>query len=517
MTFTPSRSGVSPAPTSEPDAEQLPFAPFDKPLREILRRRYIRNVAAWLMGQSDNSVLAQAGNSVWEAALTVAFLSEANAIFEDVDEEIELRGRIRYKIPVVARWLLSKKIDEGSDETSWEHVTWDTCVTIRALIIALKETPAGFSETERHDIIEVVRRGVRWLCRRFSEWEARVKYPFGPADVAQIVIVLLHLARDYPELYLEARTQYSMAGGSDDVIVEIVQYLLHKKTEKTLTIATSVGAEDVISYWWDDHFSTAEVVEALALFHQYCESMDSESSQRQVLHTVKEALVRACSFFEHDQVDGMWGSHVDTIKVIYAYVIIRRVIPQRMAGVDEPLITPEIHTTFKAVRWMCDEKQVFSDGSFLHTMFLTIFYAMALVEVYRSWDPCGDPIAKIYDDVVWFSPVRTTPERSKRLAAELENNDLKDRLDRERTIVRKLSKRLESEHNVRQRIVWTAITTIASMLLLVGVGATLGVAKVRYDVTDVQDYLTYLGVFLTVFLALITVIWKYDNGTDEKP
>ena len=108
--------------------------------------------------------------------------------------------------------------------------------------------------------------------------------------------------------------------------------------------------------------------------------------------------------------------------------MIRKIIPQKDSGINDPLIVPEIHTIFKAFRWMCDEKQIFSDGSFLHTMFLTIFYSLALVEVYRYWQSRDNTIEKIYDDVLWFSPVRTTPERSKRLSTELENINLRENM-----------------------------------------------------------------------------------------
>ena len=130
--------------------------------------------------------------------------------------------------------------------------------------------------------------------------------------------------------------------------------------------------------------------------------------------------------------DGTWGSHIDTIKVIQAYVLIRRRFPRKRQPnqKDDWLFVPEIHTTFKALRWVCDDKQIFSDGSFLHTMFLTIFYALALIEVYESWEPAECRVDQLYDDVVWASPVRTTPERSKRLKLALKNRELQEELER---------------------------------------------------------------------------------------
>ena len=57
------------------------------------------------------------------------------------------------------------------------------------------------------------------------------------------------------------------------------------------------------------------------------------------------------------------------------------------------------------------------------------FYFHALLEVYNSWKPARETIEKIYDDVVWSSPMRTTPERSKRLDLTLENRELNHKIE----------------------------------------------------------------------------------------
>src|SRR5436309_6463632 len=114
---------------------ELPFTPYSDTLRKVLRQQYIRKVATWLLGKDENSVLAQAGNSVWEAALTIIFLAEASDILAEAQEDSDLREQIRYKSAAVARWLLTKKISPigTSDHAYWERVTWDTSVVIRGL------------------------------------------------------------------------------------------------------------------------------------------------------------------------------------------------------------------------------------------------------------------------------------------------------------------------------------------------------------------------------------------------
>jgi len=295
-----------------------------------------------------------------------------------------------------------------------------------------------------------------------------------------------------------------------DVQGDIIQYLLHKKTEQTLTVDFS--NEEVLAYWWDDYFSTAEVVSALALFHHYCSGSEDAAAQYAPLtRAVKETLVRACTYFEQGQVEGMWGSHIDTIRVTHAYVLIRRMIPQRLHGLNEPLIVPEIHTTFKALRWMCDPKQIFSDGSFLHTMFLTIFYASALIEVYRSWEPCRDSIDKIYDDVVWFSPVRTTPERSKRLAAELVNTELEERLASAKAESERLSRSLVTLRRIRGKIVATGLLFIIGLTLFLIVGNTAKLFTTSFRMLRASDFWQYTALGFVLLSAALTLIWKWDT------
>lgn len=500
-------------------APELPFFPFDVALRDILRQKYLRNVAEWLMGRDENSVLAMAGNSAWEAALTVRFLADFSDILAEAGEDSELREEIRKRIVTVARWLLERRTELPGDLVSWENVTWDTCVAVRALMIVLQRHPEEFSLADQATIEGALTCSSKWLAIRFSQWEKEVKYPFGPADVAQIVIALLHLAEDFPALYAKISTE---SGGilSPRLESEIIQYLLHCKTEKTLTIETPDGSKDLITYWWADFFSTAEVVEAMALFYaRFTADEALKAEWAPLLHAVHVALIRACAHFEQGQDDGMWGSHIETIKVIYAYVLIRRQIPQRAPGVDAPLIVPEIHTTFKALRWMCDEKQIFPDGSFLHTMFLTIFYALALVEVYRSWDPVWDTVADIYDDVVWFSPIRTTPERSQRLAAQLDNAELRSTLEDGRTELASAHRAACLARRTHRRSLSTAVVLLVGLFVTLLIGSLTGVGRIGFRVASLSDYLEFLAIAGSMIFGAIALIWKWDeivgHGNDE--
>jgi hypothetical protein len=497
----------------------LPFSPYSDTLRDVLLNKYIKRVAKWLLGKDSSEILAQHTDSAWETALSTIFLIEVSNIKELKDQD-NLQKEIQFKCIAATRWLLDKKITD-SDFTFWDGVTWDTSVVIRSLVTCLKKYSNKFTKDEQEEIENVISSGLSWLCYKFNRWEAEVKYPFGPADIAQIVNTLICVAKEYPHFFKKALTKDSRTITLIDQIFDIIEYLLNCKTEQTLRVKISIDLDEtIVTYWWDDYFSTSEVVESLARFYGfYTEEVENQQlddsikkKHGKLAASIKKVLIGACAYFEQKQVDGMWGSHIDTLKVIHAYVLIRRMFPQKSQPYDEEFIVPEIHTTFKALRWICDEKQIFSNGSFLHTMFLTIFYAQAILEIHRSWEPAEYRIDRLYDDVVWFSPVRTTPERSKRLAQELRNSDLSDSLSEQK----RRYKHLQSKFiNTTIFLIKINVTIVSFFLLIVPFFIFLGnyfnLLKISPTILDIGNLFQFSSVFFTIALAIIAVIWNYDR------
>lgn len=495
--------------------QETPFHPFDKSLAEILRRRYIREVSIWLLGKEEMSILAQASGSSWESAMTLLTLCEVADVYEKANEEPEIIKQIRNKSVWVAKWLLTKQNEvEGDKFTNWEGVTWDTAVIIHSLLTVLLKYKNEFSREDRENILDAARKGSMWLYYRFNQWETEIKYPFGPADVARIINTFIYLNEFFPDLFVKIQEEYKVKinpSDNGDWLTPIVSYLLHRKTRETLTVNIGESTEDVVTYWWDDYFSTAEVIDSLGKYINYCNSIpDLKNNKKETIKIIKEVLVRACAYFEHSQIDGMWGSHVDTVKILYSYVAIRKLIPQQNHLIGDDFFIPEIHTTFKALRWMCDEKQIFSDGSFLHTMFITTFYAAALVEVYKSWVPARDNIVKIYDDVVWSSPVRSTPERIKRLGLAIKNEELEHSIEcANQEITTTINNLVHCQHKHKKTLL-TFLSLFVSLLLCVFFGSRLDVFSIDIKTTikDVSDVIAYLGVFLTLMVAVIAGVWK---------
>lgn len=482
-----------------------PFRPATATMQEILRKQFIPRVVRWLLGRHSSSILAQESGSAWETALSLQVFVDALTVLRDTsphDEDLETQ--IGLKSMQAARWLLSVKYavqsPDGEALVNWENVTWDTSVVIRGLLTVLKESAAQFSSAEQEDLKDAVVKGTRWLLTRFDTWHTDVKYPFGPADVSQIVITLIYLARTFPDLYARACSGYKSRRGaaqSSDPAADIITYLLHTKTKRTLPVHDAGEAEEVAAYWWDDYFSTAEVVEALATYYELSLTPTQHvTPNAELLVTIKTVLVGVCAFFEHTQCDGMWGSHVETLKVTHCYIALRRCIPELTPGGGQFLV-PEIHTTFKAIRWMCDPKQIFADGSFLHTMFLTIFYSRAVIEVYRSWPPARSPIEKLYDDVVWFSPVRTTPERSRRHHLEIRCAELTRELDDEQKQREQLAK-------------WVAsgILGVIAIVVTLAIASSLDVVKLSFHIGNVAEFVKFIAIALTLLSLTTAAAWK---------
>ena len=140
----------------------------------------------------------------------------------------------------------------------------------------------------------------------------------------------------------------------------------------------------------------------------------------------------------------------------------------------------------------------------MHTMFLTIFYAHALVEVHDSWAPARQTVDKLYDDVVWASPMRTTPERSKRLIETLQKISVQEEL-----------KETKKDLWLLRKYIMTAVATILGVFFFLYFGIASEVIKadktvVKLSLGGAGDFFQYLGVAVALYLALLAWIWEHQ-------
>ncbi|HIP13245.1 MAG TPA: hypothetical protein EYG73_11065 [Arcobacter sp.] len=413
--------------------EKLPFNDFNKPLKSILEKQYLLPITKWLLGSDNESyILAQNTNSLWESALTIIYLEKLKT---SITLTKKLENTIDNKIPIVVDWLIEKKsiyTKNHIEYINWENVTWDTSVVIRAILTSIKTNQSHFSYQRKKEIEDIAFKALIWLYSKFSDWDNNVKYPFGAADLAQIVTTSIFIHNEFPELsnrittYVSTDTNlvkhFKDCKNILDASQKIIEYLLFIKEKRSVESDLDKDLSEI--YWWDDYFTTAETIDCLSAFYTTC-NQNNLKKYYKVLTEISYTIMGACLYFEENQYDGMWGSHIDTIKVLDAYINISSL---KKLSSDKKLIEPEIHTAFKAIRWICDEKQIFSDGSFMHTMFLSIFYANVLMTVHNTWEHADKKVYELYDDVVWSAPIRTTPERNIRLSTEMENNKLEEKL-----------------------------------------------------------------------------------------
>lgn len=387
---------------------------FDFPnetLQEILLNEYMKKTAKWILGKSKGKLHAYYGNSHWEAALSIDFLS---SIFELLDKnDKKLRDNIHFTIHHGIRWLLSEKEVTNAELIHWDGVTWDTSVVVRTILREAMRRKKAFSPKELDEIRDSSVMSLVWLFKRFYGWEKEVKYPFGDADVAQILITVLFTKENYPKILSKAVKKaneiLNQRKNEDDFLEDIVIFLTSRK-------GTYQNSENTC--FWEDFFQTAEVLEALTLTYvNFIKS--NKKPKKTTIQYLRQIIYETLHTFESTQSRGMWGAHADTCRVLFSYVKC-----SKLAGIN-----PEPQIVFKSLRWLCDEKQTFKDGSFLHTSFITVFYALVLMEVYENWPRATKNTLEMYDDVIWFMEASSSAERGKRLLVEKEYHELLDLVD----------------------------------------------------------------------------------------
>ncbi|MDC9723683.1 MAG: hypothetical protein PSN34_13055 [Urechidicola sp.] len=462
---------------------------------------YIISFTTWLLGKDDLSILSQQSGSVWETSLNIITLNE---IYNINNIEESLKKEIKRKSIATVDWILSKKNDINSNFTQWDNVTWDTAVAIQSLLMCLSEYSDDLSQKQKDNIKDATFKGCLWLYSKFSQWELNTKYPFGDADISRIIGVLLKCYNTDADLYNKIKTHYKEnIDPSDDGkwLNNIVMHLLYKGADKLDTGSDLSIINKNTKYNWgdNDYFTTSDIVDSFCIFYKnFSNNNIPESFDKNIIKYMEVAIKQSCIKFENNQVDGMWGSHIDTIRVVGSYLLAGSLVS---IHTKKKIIKPEIHTIFKAIRWMCDEKQRFDDGSFMHTMFLTVFFADTLVTVYKYWNEADKKILDVYDDVVWSSPARTTPERLERLSLEIEYNQLVG-----------ANLKLVHSHNLTKIIsgVTISVLFVSTAILLLGLFSNYVTLDQKIVIGDWVSI--FIGTSVALGTAVSFVIKKFFNN-----
>lgn len=240
--------------------------------------------------------------------------------------------------------------------------------------------------------------------------------------------------------------------------------------------------------FWVDAFNTAEVLEGLSAYVGYCEARATGRPGH--FRQCREAVIEAIRYLETSQVDGTWGGVADTCGTLLGYL---RVVAQTdRVGFED-------HVVFKALRWMCDEKQALDDGSFLHTTYVTVFYALAIWEAYSVWPLGHRTTPEVYDIALWSTPVQSTQERSHRLELQIRLEDTEAALGR-------LAQRRKNT------IASLIAAATAGAMVVVGLLVMVASRAVRIDLRALDFDILDPDLFYLEASLVVAVAWALGQG-----
>ena len=379
--------------------------------RDQLAEHYILPVARWLLGPAElECVLPKIAGSNWECALTLDFFTRLNASGIPGCEAVMADGR--EKLAQTLTWMLGQ-LEFSSDRmmASWDGNMWDTAVGAQALANAVScENGWGVFEGQSNDAGRSLAAVGRWLCEAFSGWGEVVRYVDEPADLAQALkaMILIHdssLCAGLPAQDLGSLRSLLVAN-----IDALVSALLAHQAHTVQSLED--GAAE--SGFWVDAMHTSEVVDSFAAYLMFRRGEPTSSSPTVDTTDVQAAVTRGMMHLEVTQRRGSWGGGEMTCGTLYWYLATVRSLQQ----LDHEVSVAVDHVVFRGLRWMCDPDQALSDGSFLHTTYVTVFYSLAIVEAYITWQAGKKTTMQVYDVSLWDAIAINTSERGRRFQLE---------------------------------------------------------------------------------------------------
>lgn len=378
----------------------------DEPFRQMLASEYLLPVAGWLLGEeTEPHLLPKVAGSCWECSLAIEFLCYLR------DSELAdpaLRARIDRKVAETSRWLMSQAIDMQDGRRSWEGTHWDTAVCVRALVVARGSGAESFTPVDLAQLDTTIEDASRWLVDRVESWNTENRHVITPADLAQTLLTLTLIAK------VDKSVLRRIASGRSARPLQPLEdaaRLLVASAEPVATVPGTTNESEM--FFWADVLNSSEVIDALSEFTEFVSRLKKpeRTLDSEFLSLIDQRVFGCVRYLELNQYEGEWSGVGGTCGTLYGYL---RVVSRYERMNHHDLVV------FKAVRWMCDERQSLADGSFLHTTFITVFYALALWETYRSWPLAHTSTVNVYDVSIWLEPNLISNERSRRLELELE-------------------------------------------------------------------------------------------------
>ena len=453
------------------------FFHFDAhPFREQLLEHFIVPAANWFIGkENEGYLLPQASGSHWECALAI------ESLFTLIKSQVEIpnfdRDLAREKCVQTIRWLISRANVIDAKRCNWDGVTWDTAICCRLLLKAELELKETWSVADKKNFSRIRENSVRWLVESTYQWHKDIRYPAGPPDLAQVLHTFSLLSVSHPQLLTRVERELGLPKNTK-IIDRISRLLLAMEQREEIELR----GEKVETRFWVDCFNTSEVVEGLTAY-LIARSTRSRPDQIKLIAEVRQSIFGAIRYIECSQSDATWGGVADTCGTLYGYL---RVTSQTND------LEPNDHIVFQALRWMCDEKQALSDGSFLHTTYVTVFYFMALIQTYETWKLGAKTAPEVYDIALWSAPSQEGAERSRRLELQISLEDTNLAMGKMRNRLHLMQKLLVSE-----LLIFVQLTILLFICTLTNV-LRVDLSQMNIDIIDSSQFWSLFGLGVTI-------------------
>lgn len=476
---------------------RLPFH-SDQPLRKELLQVYLAPAVRWIADTRDPTnpaVLPVKLGNIWETAIAIIILYRYKHLMV---KEGSPTGEFDDKITQAVDFLL-KQVQEDAACASWDGGLYDTSLAVRALLYYAVKSPDSPWRTR---IEEVVEKGILWLCQEVEGWESE-RYSLGVADLAQVLQTILfwEKLKGKPLAALLKQRKAAFKNTQYEIETYVLDQLISALTgsameekraepagEANLNPNSGKGALKYSTRWLIDRenqdiWNISEAVMGLVEYYQRHYRTNYGEDEAQRLSKVAKSIHEAVRYLEMGHSDGKWGLPDTSSLALLAYL--------RGHSIWERL-EPQPQILFKTIRWLCDDKQRFADGSLLHSSTHTLFFCLCLVEVVERWIPAGSPldlsVEDLYDFVLWQMPARTSAERAKRL-------ELQNKLEKSDLVIQR--HRREIERGKRYQLAlfiffWTLLALVVSWLV--------GFLEVSFWVEPGlwEELLALLSIFLTL-------------------
>jgi hypothetical protein len=491
-----------------------PFQPLDATLKTVLLRDFARPALTWLFGPPDGvppSMMVAA-----HAEVALALMSGIRYL-EVADDESE-RPLVISAVARSAEWLVESRTTHDDGSCCWDHSAWDTSAVVRALCYALRSPSVCHVLQENRrasDTSDSLDAALAWLLLRLHRSETgHATDALNPGEYAEIGWAITD-ALMWDQAQTNAVSVEVCGETADAAVLKVCEALIRRRSEKMIEVRTDDATVQLATIWWGDFFGTSEVLRFYTAVDNAIRANALTLSDG-LRRTIRESIVKCCLLIEHSHFDGVWGAYLDTIALLGAYVDLGRRPDALFAltpDTDHVISQPRI--VFRVLRWMCDPTQRCSDGSILHTAFLTTFFTNTIIDIAQSWKYAEEPIASVYDEMCLLMETGVSEHRVDQINAILARDEALSRVQETERRTALHLRRSAYEMWLRGRIIATAVVVIAGVGSTVLVGQVTGWVSTTITGANTINVLTMVGLSATILVALMTVLWTVGHPPDD--